>query len=207
MKFKTLLLGFMLAVSFTASAQEFTPYKSMPAGVYKADPTHTSLTWKVSHAGLSNYTARFKTVDASLTFNPADAAKSSVAASIDTASLETDFVPTTERDFNKELTTDAKWFNGAQFPKITFQSTKVELTGNTKAKITGNLTMLGVTKPVVLDATLNGAFAEQPFSKKPTFGFSATTKIKRSDWGLTTYVPMIGDNVDIIIETEFAKAD
>lgn len=191
--------------SAPALAQEFTAYDQLPAGVYTVDKNHASLIWKVSHAGLSNYTARFKTFDAQINYDPKDVTKSTVTATIDPTTIETDFTVTAEKDFNKELATGDKWFNAGKYPTISFKSTKVEKTGGSTGKLHGELTLLGVTKPVVLDVTYNGGYAEQPFSKKPTLGFSATGKIKRSDWGLSTYVPAIGDEVQIIIEAEFAK--
>lgn len=198
----TTVIGFM---SLPALAQEFTPYAEMPAGVYSVDKNHASLTWKVSHAGLSNYTARFKSFDAQITFDPADVTKSTVTATIDPTSLETDYVATAEKDFNKNLITKEEWFNAGKFPEIKFASTKVEKTGENTGKIHGDLTFLGVTKPVTLDAVFNGAYKVQPFSQKPTLGFSATASLNRSDWGLATYIPAIGDKVDIIIEGEFAQ--
>ncbi|MBM3617601.1 MAG: polyisoprenoid-binding protein [Alphaproteobacteria bacterium] len=196
--------GLLFALSpFAASAQEFTPFAELPAGVYHVDKSHASLIWKVSHAGLSNYTARFKSFDATVNLDPKDVTKSSVTATIDPTSVETDYVATAEKDFNKNLATQEQWFNAGKFPTITFKSTKVEKTGENTGKVHGDLTFLGVTKPAVLDVTFNGGFAEQPFSKLPTLGFSGKTVIKRSDWGLTTYVPMIGDDVTIEIEAEF----
>lgn len=196
------VIGLSAAPAF---AQEMNPYSELPAGVYNVDKSHASLIWKVSHAGLSNYTARFKSFTADITFDPADITKSSVVASIDPTSLETDYVATAEKDFNKNLITEEQWLNAGKFPEITFKSTKVETTGENTGKIHGDLTFLGVTKPVVLDAVFNGAYKVQPFNQKPTLGFSATTSISRSEWGLATYVPMIGDKVDIAIEAEFNK--
>lgn len=204
---KSLFVGAAVAalVSGPALAQEFTSPDALPAGVYTVDKKHASLTWKVSHAGLSNYTARFKAFDAQIDYDPKDVTKSTVTATIDPNAIETDFVPTADKDFNKELATGDKWFNAGAHPSITFTSTKVEKTGDHTGKLHGDLTLLGVTRPVVLDVTYNGGFAEQPFSKLPTLGFSATGRIKRSDWGLSTYVPIIGDEVEILIEAEFAK--
>jgi polyisoprenoid-binding protein YceI len=206
MKKISFLAAALLAFApLTASAQEFTPISDLPAGTYQLDKSHASLTWKVSHAGLSNYTARFTNFDAAIKFDPKDLTKSSVTASIDPTSIQTDYPNAAEKDFNKELATGDKWFNAGKFPKITFESTKLEKTGKESGKLHGNVTLLGVTKPVVLDVTYNGGYAVQPFSQKPTIGFSATGVIKRSDFGFDTYVPAIGDNVQIIIEAEFAK--
>lgn len=201
---KMFLVALLVAPFASANAQEFTAAKDMPAGQYVIDKTHASLIWKVSHAGLSNYAARFTEFDSTLTFDPADVTKSKLVATVNPASIQTDYVAG-ERDFNKELANDEKWFNAAKFPSIRFESTRIEKTGDNTGKIHGNLTLLGVTKPLTLDVVFNGAFAEQPFSKKPTLGFSATATLTRSDWGLDTYVPMIGDKVTLQIETEFAK--
>lgn len=201
----TAAVMFAALATAPAYANDMTAWKDMPAGIYTVDKTHASLIWKVSHAGLSNYTARFKSYDAEINFDPADITKSSVTAKIDPATLETDYVATAEKDFNKNLITKEEWFNAGKFPEITFKSTKIEVTGENTGKIHGDLTFLGVTKPVTLEATFNGAYALQPFSKKPAMGFSATGSLKRSDFGMSTYVPMIGDKVDIIIEAEFAK--
>lgn len=197
----SLVAAAMLCVS-PASAQEMVSYDAMPAGVYQIDPTHASLTWKVSHAGLSNYTARFKSFDATVTLGPKDVTKSVIKASVNPASIETDH----PKNFNRELQ-DPKWFNSGTFPKIIFESTRIEKTGDKNGKIHGNLTFLGVTKPIVLDAVFNGAYITQPFSQKPTLGVSAYGTIKRSEWGMDTYVPAIGDDVTLAIEAEFVKQD
>ena len=87
---------------------------------------------------------------------------------------------------------------------MTFKSTRVEKTGATTAQVTGDLTLHGVTKPVTLQARFFG-FGANPFNKKPTVGFEVTGKIKRSDFGVTKYVPMIGDEVDLSISAPFEK--
>ncbi len=175
----------------------------VPAGVYKLDPAHASLTWKISHLGLSNYTARFTKMTADLTFDPAKPESSAIKVSVDPKSIRTDYPFADKKDFDNSLSMGEEWFNAGQHPEITFTSTKVAMTGAKTAKVTGDLTLLGITKPVVLDVTLNNALREQPFAKKPALGFSATTGIKRSEFGMSKYVPMIGDEVQIIIEAEF----
>ena len=180
-------------------------FGELPGGTYSVDKNHASITWKVNHMGLSNYTARFKKFDADITIDPIDITRSTVTATIDPNSIETDYVATEQEDFNKKLASDKDWFNSVQFPEIKFVSTKVEKTSATTGKITGNLTLLGVTKPVVLDATFVGAYKEHPMTKQPVVGFSAFTKIKRSDFGFKNYIPLIGDEVAIQIEGEFGK--
>jgi polyisoprenoid-binding protein YceI len=201
-----LLLSAMLAMTPFSAFAQMTPPAEMPSGIYKLDKSHASVTWKVSHLGLSNYTARFASLDAELNFDAAKPENSSVKATIDTSSIRTDFPATPEKDFDKKLSGDADWFNGTKFPTITFESTKVEKTGDTTAKIHGNLTMLGVTKPMTLDAVFNGAYLKKPFADVPGIGFSAKGLINRSDWGFSTYVPNIGDQVEILIEAEFHQA-
>lgn len=195
-----------IALSLPALAQTASP-GTLPAGVYVSDETHTSVTFKVSHMGLSHYTARFARAEAELTFDPADPTKSSVKASVDPLSLRTDYPYPDKKDFDKELSAGAEWLNGEKFPTITFTSTRIEKTGETTGKMHGDLTLLGVTKPVTLDVTFNGAYTEHPMGKMPAMGFSAQGTVKRSDFGFNTYLPMIGDDVTILIEIEFKKKD
>ncbi|MDM7859904.1 YceI family protein [Alteromonas sp. ASW11-36] len=183
------------------------PFNDMPSGEYKLDLTHASIVWKVSHLGLSDYVARFADFDASIDYNASDVTESVVTASINPLSIQTAYPLADEKDFNQILATDKSWFNAGQFASIDFQSTKITMTGEKTAEMVGDLTFLGVTKPVTLNVTFNGAMLRQPFSGKPTMGFSATTSLERSQWGMTKYVPNIGDEVEIMIEGEFAKTD
>lgn len=196
---------FSLFLGLTHSSYAQTPYKDMPAGVYKLDKGHASLTWKVSHLGLSNYTARFTRFNADLTFNPEKPEDSKVVVTVDPTSIKTDYPFADKKDFDKVLVEGKEWFNSKAFPKISFESTKIERTGENTGVMSGNLSFLGVTKPVSLNITFNGAMIKQPFSKKPALGFSAQGILKRSDWGMATYVPNIGDEVELLIEVEFGK--
>lgn len=182
-----------------ASAQLAT---DVPAGTYKMDPTHASVTWKVMHMGLSNYTARFAKVDGTLTFDPAKPETSKITASVDPLSIRTDFPFVEKEDFDKKLATDPKWFNGEFFDKITFVSTGVKMTGAKTADVTGDLTLLGVTKPAVLKVTFNGGMAAHPMTKKAAIGFSAAGTVKRSEFGMTGGIPFVGDDVAVLIEAE-----
>lgn len=178
---------------------------NLPSGIYDLDKNHASITWKVDHMGLSNYTARFTDFDMTLDLDTDDVTKSSITANINPLSIETDYQATKEKDFNKTLSESSKWFNGLKFPKITFKSNKIILTGENSATMLGDLTMLGVSQPIELNVVYNGSYKEHPLNKKPTIGFSATAKIARSKWGLSTYIPMISDNVEVLIESEFYK--
>ena len=199
--FSTLVLaGGLMIAALPASAQLAT---DAPAGTYKIDPAHASVTFKVSHLGLSNYTARFTKIDATLALDPAKPEAAKLTAVIDPTSIRTDYPFPDKENFDKVLAESAKWFNAGVAKSITFKSTGVKMTGAKTADVTGDLTLLGVTKPVTLKVTFNGAMASHPMAKKPAAGFSATTMVKRSDYGMTNALPFIGDDVTVLIEAEF----
>ena len=178
-----------------------------PAGQYVVDKTHASLTWKGFHQGLSWYPARFTSFDIQLTFDPADVTKSKVTATIDPKSIETDFAKTraagNTTDFNDELATGERFFNAAKFPQITFASTAVTKTSANTGKMTGNLTFLGVTKPVTLDVTYIGN-RNDPRSKKHKLGFQALGTINKTQWGMAAGGP-IADDIKIEINAEMVQ--
>jgi len=185
----------------------------VPAGDYGLDLTHGSLTWKVNHMGLSNYTARFAKWDATITFDPANLSASKVVATIDPTSVKTDYpgdykkshAQTGFKSWDEDLAKSDKFFNAGKFPTITFTSTSVETTGEKTGKVTGDLTFLGVTKPVTLDVTFNGSKNPHPFVPAAAIGFSATGAIKRSDFGVAFPPGAVGDDVQIVIEGEFIQ--
>ncbi len=212
----TLCLPLVAQTKIAMAQTAMTEPQNMPSGEYQSDSTHSSLTWKVNHLGLSDYTARFTKFNIKMDFNPSTPHKSSVIVVIDPSSVETDYPKgaasdITKVDFNKKLGFGKEWFNAIKFPQIVFKSTKVEhgkedMPENT-AWVYGDLTMLGVTRPVILNVKFNGAYEKKPFGKTAALGFSANAKIKRSDFGFSTYVPMIGDEVKIAIEVELNKVD
>ncbi|MDP3852840.1 YceI family protein [Phenylobacterium sp.] len=182
-----------------------------PPGAYVLDRDHTSVTFRVNHLGLSRYTARFTKADGDLQFDPANPAAMSVSATIDPRSLETDYPDAAKLDFDGELA-GPNWLDAAKFPQMTFKSTKVEVTGANTAKLTGDLTLHGVTRPVTLDATFNGGLAANAMDPKGSrIGFSARGGLKRSEFGVSYGVPApgsnfgVGDDVEVIIETEFTQ--
>ncbi len=176
-----------------------------PAGAYTLDKTHASLIFRVNHIGFSNYTGRFTSFDAQLTFDPANPSASSITATIDPRSLGLENPPA---GFVDELL-GAKWLNAAGFPQMTFKSTKIDLTSANTARITGDFTFRGVTLPVTLDASFNGGYAGHPFDPNARIGFSARGSLKRAAFGVKEGIPPPGttmgvsDNVEIIIEAEF----
>lgn len=170
----------------------------VPSGAYTLENTHGYITFSYSHLGFSRPQVGFNTFTVDLDLNAEDPAKSSVKVDIDANSIDSR-VP----DFDGHLKGD-KFFATAANPSIAFVSTGITMNSDTTASITGNLTIKGVTKPVTLDATLNKA-AEHPMRKVPTMGLNATATLKRSDWGLGEYVPMVGDDVDVVISVELIK--
>ncbi|MGY0714398.1 YceI family protein [Azospirillum argentinense] len=166
---------------------------------YKLDPAHTAVVFIVDHLGFSKAVGSFNTVAGELAFDKDAADKSSLSVTIDTASIDTNHA---KRD---EHLKSPDFFNVKEFPKLTFKSTKIEKTGDKTGKLHGDLTLLGVTKPVILDVTFNKD-GVSPASKQETVGFSARGTIKRSDFGMKYGVPNIGDDIQIIIESEAVKA-
>lgn len=169
------------------------------AGEYVIDPSHTNVFFRVSHLGFSGYMGRFNKIEGKVVLDPKDLAKTSLDVKIDAASIDVN-----HEKLQGELR-DKEVLNVAEFPAITFKSTKLEQKDASHGTITGDLTLRGVTKPVTLDVTLNG-LGNHPMNQKPTLGFSATGMLKRSDFGVAKWLPMVGDSVQIIIETEMQKS-
>ena len=199
MRIFTLCLGVML-VSACASPP-VVEVSAAPAGNYRLDPTHASVTWSLSHAGLSNYTARFDDISGALNFRPEAPANSRVDIRIDPKSVSTGLPK-----FDEEIATSGNYFDANSFPEIRFVSTDIKLTGEATGLITGDLTVKGVTKPVTLDVIFNGA-GKSFGNPGKTLGFSATTTFLRSDYNMGHLVSFgIGDEVNLRIETEFNEA-
>ncbi len=182
----------------------------VPAGSYTLDRNHASLLFRINHLGFSHYTARFTRFDAKLALDPAHPAASSVTATIDPSSIETDN-PDPTLDFDHQLQ-NQDWLYTAQFPQMTFRSTALELTGPNTAHVTGELDLHGVTRPVTLDVTFNGGYASHPMDPSGArIGFSAHGSLMRSEFGMTVGIPApgstfgVGDEVEILIEAEFTR--
>ncbi|WP_043348739.1 YceI family protein [Methylobacterium sp. B1] len=201
---KSILASGLLALLVATSALAQTPPTRDPAqiqaGTYAVDPGHTQVGWRVSHMGFSNYAGGFSDVSGTLELQPKNPAAAKLSVKIPVAS-----VTTTSAKLTDELKGD-QWLDAAKFPDMTFVSTKVTPAGKDHAKVTGDLTLHGVTKPVTLDVTLVGA-GVNPLSKKYTVGFEATGTLKRSEFGVKTYVPLIGDELHLTIAGAFEKQD
>ena len=188
----------------------------VPAGEYQMDHAHSTLIFRLSHMGFSHYTARFHRFDAQLQFDPRNLAATQLTATVDPRSIETDY-PDPKYNFNEELAGE-HFLDAAKFPEITFRTTQVEDLGNQAMRVHGELTLHGVTKPIVLDATYNGGYSGHPMDPQARVGFSAQGTLRRSDFGIAGGIPQVGSNmgvgdqVAIVIESEFngppkAKAD
>lgn len=168
---------------------------------FKIDPEHTNILFIVNHLGYSRMIGQFQDFGGQFTFDDQAVENSAVEVTVKTESVDTDHQA---RDDDLR---SPDFFNAVEFPDMTFKSTKVEKTGEKTGKITGDLTLLGVTKPVTLDVTFNQK-APHPlpgYNGILSAGFSATAKILRSDFGMKTFVPAIGDEIDIILEVEGQK--
>ena len=184
MKLKALLLSsFLLPVS-TAFAAE----------TYTIDPSHTNVEWSIDHFGFSKPNGKFNAPEGSVTLDQAKPENSKV-----TVTFKTDNLTTGVPKLDEHLKTK-DFFDVAQFPTATFTSDKVEVTGKDTALVHGNLTLHGVTKPITLNVHLNKV--AENMMKKPTAGFSATATIKRSDFGISAYIPNLGDEVALNIQAE-----
>jgi len=179
-------LAGLLATAGTAAAAPVT---------YKLDPGHTMVLFSWNHFGFSNPTANLGQVDGTLVYDEGAPTKSTVEATLPLAGLDT-FVPKLDEHLKS-----ADFLDAAKFPTVTFKSTKVTSAGKDKLKVTGDLTVHGVTKPVTLDVTVNKV-GPHPMMKVQTAGFDATATIKRSDFGVGAYVPNVSDEIKIRITTE-----
>ena len=173
------------------------------AGTYKTDPGHSLIGWEVNHFGFNDYFGIFGDVAGTLTLDPANPNAAKVDVTIPVAKVTTASAGLTSHLLRAGKDGGKPDFFGPAPADARFVSTKVIASGMT-AKITGNLTLNGVTKEVVLDAEFTGAGAN-PFNKKETIGFEAETTIKRSDFGIAYALPMVSDEVELDISVAFEK--
>lgn len=166
------------------------------AGTYTVDSGHSQVLFTVNHLGFSEYTGQFTNPTGTLTLDPANPSASKVEVTFPIDKVSTT-VPALDAHLKKP-----EFFDAAQFPTAKFVSTRVEASG-TSAKISGNLTIKGVTKPVVLDARFVGAGKAVMGPPKTNVGFSATTTVKRSDFGVNYGIPMVSDDVRLVINAAF----
>jgi polyisoprenoid-binding protein YceI len=165
---------------------------------YSFDPGHTEIRFSWSHFGVSQMSGMITGYEGKLDFDPSTPEKSALVFKAKTDSLWTHVDKLTQHLKSPDF------FDTAKHPEISFKTTKVEKTGETTGKITGDLTIKGVTKPATFDVTLVYK-GDHPMTKKPVLGFSATTTIKRSEFDVGKYVPAVSDDVVITVNTEMPK--
>ena len=179
--------------------------KPVTADVYAIDKPMTNITFSWIHLGISRQSGRLLDSAGQVEFDPDAPEKASVAATMKVASLWTGIDA-----FDKQLKS-ADYFDAAQFPTITFKSTEVKKTGDRTGEVTGDLTIMGQARPVTLAVTWNFT-GEHPwgalnpaYQNKFVSGFTATTKIMRSDWGIKRGTPLTSDEIEITINAELTR--
>lgn len=184
---------------FALAALAASPALAAPEA-YVLDASHSQIVFSYSHLGYSTTTSMFSGFDGQIGFDQEDPANSSVTVSFPVRSMLTGW----EARFSDFMSPG--FFDAADDEMVSFTSTGIEVTGEGQALITGDLTLNGVTKSVVLDATLNAA-GEHPMEKKPWAGFDATTTLLRSDYNVGAFTPFVSDEVAVSISIEAMKAE
>lgn len=184
------------------------------AGAYSLEKNHAFMAVTVGHnGGISQYRISFTEFDADLNFDPAAPESSSLSFSVNPMALETNYpsdykaghADSQWESWNEDVSRDAKWLNADAFPEITFVTTDITKTGDLRGTVTGDLTLLGVTKPVSLDVSYNGVANPPWFGERDVIGFTANTTVKRSEFGMAAYIPSISDDVTVEFSGEFLQ--
>ena len=190
----------MKLVLAAAALAASTAFAAAAPTAYQLDPSHSQVVFSYDHLGFSTTYGMFSGFEGTVMYDEADPGASSVEINIPISTMVTGW------DARDQHFSSPDFFNASEFPAATFKSTSVEVTGDKTAKITGDLTAVGVTKPVTLDVTFNKA-GMHPMAQKPTIGATATGKITRSDFNLGKFAPNVGDEVDLIISFEAQAAE
>lgn len=168
---------------------------------FNLDPSHSQVVFSYNHLGFSTTYGMFTGFEGEIMFDEEDPANSSVSVAMPVRSMLTGWEKRFEHFMSDEF------FGASEGDMVTFNSTGIEVTGDTTAEITGDLTMNGVTKSVVLDAELNKLGGHPMMEGKPWVGFDATTTLMRSDFGMDFAVPAVSDEVEVMISIEAGKAE
>ena len=188
-----ILFAFITAVALAATAVA-------QAGTWQIDPKHTAAQFSVKHLGVSTVRGAFSKVTGSVTHDPADPSKDSLEATIDASTVDT------RLEMRDNDLKSPHFFDVQKFPTITFKSKSVKGMGSGKLQMTGDLTMHGVTKEVVLDVDGPSAPIKDPMGPGQRIGASASTKINRQDFGIVGAPAVVGDEVTITIDAELTQA-
>jgi polyisoprenoid-binding protein YceI len=197
---RSMLLAFAVLASTAMADGVSSDPKQAPTGRYALETGHSQVLFAISHEGLTEYYGRFDRLSGTLDFDSAEPARSAVSVAIDMTSVD---VPS--QALTETLAGDTV-FDAKDFPTATFKSTSIVRTGPTTGKITGDLTIKNVTKPVSFDASFEGG-RPNPLSDSYALGFHAGFTIKRSDFGITgmRWEPFVGDDVTLTIEAMFVQ--
>jgi polyisoprenoid-binding protein YceI len=185
-------LIFLTALAMTAAA-------TAQAGTWQIDSNHTAAQFSVRHLGVSTVRGAFTKVTGSAKYDPADPSKGSLEATIDANSVDTR-VEMRDNDLRSP-----RFFDAQKFPTITFHSKATKVSGPGKLQITGDLTIHGVTKEVVLDVDGPTEPIKDPMGKGMRMGASATTKVNRQDFGVSALPGVVGDEITITIDAELTQ--
>lgn len=192
-------LTLTIAAAFPTHAQKLQGFDGVPAGAYVVDAKETLVRYEVLHFGSSDYWGTFPGATGTMKLDPKTLATTRLEIKVPIATVET-----TNRELDGELFSD-EFFDGETYPYLSFVATGVKRTGPQTLAISGKLSMHNVTLPVVLNATFIGG-GPNPFdSKELVIGFRATAAVKRSDFGLGKYVPIVSDETHIVISVAFKK--
>ena len=215
-KTRMLLLALLAYSTQNQAAEQSSPQVSAapqltgapaPAGRYRLDKAHASLTFRVNHLGYSMYTAQFDSFDVTMDFDPADFNSARVEATIDVSSLA---LPQPPEGFHDKLMLPA-WFDAGAYPTMSFTSTRVEKTAPDSMRVSGDFTLRGQQRPVDMEVRFNGGYpCFHPYDPNARIGFSAWGSLRRSDFGMSEGIPAEGsmmgvsDAVEFFIEAEFS---
>lgn len=194
-----------LALTLPATGQTL---EGVDAGIYELEKTHAFLTWSVRHNGISDYIVNFTDFDATLDFDPAAPENSALEVTINPTALETKYPdPEKKVEWENELAFDPRFMNANEFPTITFVSTDVAVTGEFAGTVTGDVTFLGVTKPVTLNVEYGGVANPPWFAGRDVIGFTATGTLNRTDFGSDALLAAASDEVTISFSGEFLQVE
>ena len=193
----------LLVLSLTACGYLIKPkvktgMVNLERGSYQLDPLHTSVLFKINHMGMSTFVGRFDKVDASLEFDPKNLENAKLSAIITIASVDVN-----NKDLEETLR-GSSWFDSEKYPQAFFKTTSVEVLSEKQARFNGELTLHGITAPIVLDVAFNGG-GDNMLTGRYTLGFTATATFKRSTFGIDYLIPAVADNVDVEVFAEFQK--
>ena len=198
----SLLLVVAASIAAPALAQSPSPQTAtdVKQGTYAIEPQHTQVMFGVDHMSFTTYYGRFSDVSGTLMLSPQAPSTSKFEIHVPVSTIST-----TSKTLNDELRGD-QWFDSKKFPEIVFRSISATVMGQDTAKVVGDLTMHGLTRPVTLDVTFHGA-GVNPLDDKYTVGFEASGHLKRSDFDINPNIPLVGDRVNLVISAAFEKQD